>query len=258
MIVTMNDELFSDTVITRIISVDHTFRSKSYQGCNRPHHGIIYKLSGETIYRFEGNEYVFSAGKILYLPQGLPYSSLPSVPGESITVNFDCNLSKSMPNSLAIFDVFNIPIQSSFEELAHRWTFKKPAYSAKCFALLYTILANISKTTHNLGRLPKTKKLMTAIAYLEENFADSAMDINVLAKKADLSPSHFRRLFTNIYGMSPGKYLRSIRIAKAKDLLITENFTIGEIAEMTGYTNLYYFSKAFKKETGVPPSSYNT
>lgn len=99
---------------------------------------------------------------------------------------------------------------------------------------------------------------MTAIAYLEENFADSAMDINVLAKKADLSPSHFRRLFTNIYGMSPGKYLRSIRIAKAKDLLITENFTIGEIAEMTGYTNLYYFSKAFKKETGVPPSSYNT
>ena len=56
--------------------------------------------------------------------------------------------------------------------------------------------------------------------------------------------------------MPPAKYLQSVRIRKAKELLTLNIYSIGEIAEMVGYSSVYYFSKAFKKETGVPPSEF--
>lgn len=56
--------------------------------------------------------------------------------------------------------------------------------------------------------------------------------------------------------MPPVKYLTQLRIEYAKELLITGRYSIGEIAEMCGFENVYYFSTVFKKHTGIPPSKY--
>lgn len=67
---------------------------------------------------------------------------------------------------------------------------------------------------------------------------------------------YFRKVFTRVYGESPIKYLRTVRIKKAKELLIGDDASIGRIAEMTGYSSVYTFSKMFKLETGVSPTEY--
>jgi len=74
----------------------------------------------------------------------------------------------------------------------------------------------------------------------------------------NMSEVHFRRLFKNTYRILPVKYLNILRTGRAKDLLKQSIYSITDIAEMTGYSDVYYFSKAFKKMTGTSPSEYNT
>ena len=59
-----------------------------------------------------------------------------------------------------------------------------------------------------------------------------------------------------MYKLSPGQYISLIRMEKAKDLLSSGSCTVGEVAEMVGYSNIYYFSSAFKKAVGTSPSDY--
>ena len=62
--------------------------------------------------------------------------------------------------------------------------------------------------------------------------------------------------FTLAYNVSPIRYLRSVRIKKAMELLISDAASISDIAEMAGYGSVYNFSKMFKAETGASPSEY--
>lgn len=56
--------------------------------------------------------------------------------------------------------------------------------------------------------------------------------------------------------MSPIHYLIECRIIKAKELLGSPGCSVKQVAECVGYTDSLYFSKAFKKYTGVSPSEY--
>jgi YesN/AraC family two-component response regulator len=56
-------------------------------------------------------------------------------------------------------------------------------------------------------------------------------------------------------GVTPSEFLRDIRIAKAKELLLID-LPVSIVAESVGYLDQFYFSKLFKKETGVSPKDY--
>ena len=77
-----------------------------------------------------------------------------------------------------------------------------------------------------------------------------------IALLCDISPIYFRKLFQKIYKTSPIKYLIKIRINKAKEFLRGDYLSISDIAKLTGFSSVYTFSKAFKKETGISPSEY--
>jgi AraC-like DNA-binding protein len=75
-----------------------------------------------------------------------------------------------------------------------------------------------------------------------------------LAGRAHMSEAHFCRVFKARYGVSPIAYQQELRIAAAKNLLTSTNLRCKEIADRLGYTDVYCFSKAFKKNTGLSPS----
>jgi transcriptional regulator GlxA family with amidase domain len=82
------------------------------------------------------------------------------------------------------------------------------------------------------------------------------LDIRRLAAHAGYSPFHFIRAFRAAYGETPAQYLRRRRIERARDLLGAANLTVGEVAELVGFTNLGAFSSRFKQQVGLPPSEY--
>ena len=71
-----------------------------------------------------------------------------------------------------------------------------------------------------------------------------------------MSVSRYSHIFTQKMNISPHRYIIELRIAQAKFLLFTTNVKIYDIAKSIGYDDPFYFSKAFKKMTGLSPSDF--
>lgn len=95
---------------------------------------------------------------------------------------------------------------------------------------------------------------VTDIIYREMSNPDFSPSI--LAKKLCLSISQLNRKMIAISGYNPSAYILNLRINKAKNILSTKNIPITEVADECGFYDLPYFSRTFKKQTGVTPSQY--
>lgn len=82
------------------------------------------------------------------------------------------------------------------------------------------------------------------------------MDLQDLAVAANMSVSHFSRLFKDEFGESPKHYLIRQRMEKAKELLSESDDSAQDIARALGYDNVYFFYRQFKKYTGVTTTDY--
>ena len=72
-----------------------------------------------------------------------------------------------------------------------------------------------------------------------------------------VSEPYFRRIFNAFYGMPPKRYVLTTRISRAKYLLITDPaIRVQDAADAVGYTDVFHFSKTFKKETGMSPEMF--
>jgi AraC-like DNA-binding protein len=80
--------------------------------------------------------------------------------------------------------------------------------------------------------------------------------VDDLARDARMSAAQFYRSFRQEIGLSPIVYLRNQRIDQAKRRLAESIDSIKEIAEQVGYSDQFYFSRDFKKNTGVSPSEF--
>lgn len=91
-----------------------------------------------------------------------------------------------------------------------------------------------------------------AIDYIRVNYAqDFSMDD--LANLCDMSPTHFRRTFTNIMGEGPLSYLIHIRISKASVLLRTTEMPVLDISEEVGFHSVSSFNRHFMEIMGISP-----
>lgn len=93
------------------------------------------------------------------------------------------------------------------------------------------------------------------IRYLQEHL-DKEISLNILADEFHLSSQYISQLFKSEIGVNFLAYLTSIRMERAKKLLLATSLSIGEISEKCGYADYRVFTKAFKKEEGSTPSQY--
>ncbi len=92
-----------------------------------------------------------------------------------------------------------------------------------------------------------------------ENFDDPDFSIADEMAKAGYCTDHLRRLFRRAFGESPLEYLITLRVNYAKKLLRENDclrYTVAQIAAMAGFSDISYFSRIFKKRTGVSPRAY--
>jgi len=100
------------------------------------------------------------------------------------------------------------------------------------------------------------KKEIQAICEEIRSKPQQAYTLNELAKRLHCSPRHFDRQFKEFFGLTLQHYILTARLEAAKDLLLSSSQSIGRIAELVGFNDIYYFSKWFKAQTGLPPSRY--
>ncbi|MCP3928609.1 MAG: response regulator, partial [Bacteroidetes bacterium] len=91
---------------------------------------------------------------------------------------------------------------------------------------------------------------------VEAHLTDYTFSVEKLAVEVTMSEAQLYRKMKGITGLSPGKFIRSIKIAKAKELLSNPTLSITAVAFDSGFQDPEYFSRVFKKETGVTPTEF--
>lgn len=92
--------------------------------------------------------------------------------------------------------------------------------------------------------------------YIEENYAEEELSLNLLASHVNFSPNHLSMIFSQQTGMSFIKYLTDYRMNKAKELLRCTGKRSSLISQEVGYKDPHYFSYLFKKTQGMTPTQY--
>ncbi len=105
------------------------------------------------------------------------------------------------------------------------------------------------KTFHSLDTLK------AAIKYVEIHYQEQ-IRIREIAAFCDYSESHFMKYFKNATGMSFIEYLNSYRLSMASRMLLASDAPVTDIAQESGFQNLSYFNRMFKKKFGITPSIY--
>lgn len=92
--------------------------------------------------------------------------------------------------------------------------------------------------------------------YIEDNYADEDLSLNLLASHVNFSPNHLSMIFSQQTGQSFIKYLTDYRMNKAKELLRCTGKRSSLISQEVGYKDPHYFSYLFKKTQGMTPTQY--
>lgn len=121
-------------------------------------------------------------------------------------------------------------------------------------ARLYNIFDRLLRA-NDPGRYdnPVAQYCIKAADYIAANYF-SHITIDGISKDLGIDRRYFSRIFTKYTGVSPQKYLVTYRLERAKALLASGNYTVGEVASSVGYDDIFAFSKIFKKKYGVSPS----
>lgn len=106
------------------------------------------------------------------------------------------------------------------------------------------------------GSLKEDPFLQKARQVVETNLQDPGFSVQDLCREMAISHSQLHRRLTEETGLSPGKFIRSIRLAKAKELLGNPELTITAVAYDTGFKDPDYFYRVFKKELGMTPGEF--
>ena len=98
-------------------------------------------------------------------------------------------------------------------------------------------------------------RIQEVISFIQNNL-DQPLTIELLAAQIDLSPTHFRRIFTKATGVSAHQFIINLRLKRARELLTNTDTPIIHIAEMLGFNSQSHFTALFKKQHAITPHRY--
>ena len=107
-------------------------------------------------------------------------------------------------------------------------------------------------------RLPSTDKMEKAIRLIDSRYTDQSFYVGQAAEACEMSVNNFSQQFKHKFGVSPVKYLASLRIEEAKRLLIETHLPVNEVASLCGFSDISSFQRNFKSNVSVTPTQYRS
>lgn len=257
----MNNMDFSITKVNRVVQrlrinpwhAERLYFNESYIMVIVLDGEITYVIDDHTIFAQKNDVLIFSPG---FVRSGY---STPQKPLSFVSVNFNLEhndaAKKFFTPPFLLFTEIGEPLRSKFADIAYAWEGKNPLYHIRCKNLASSILYDIVSVQLPHNKVPHLKKLESARTYIQANFKHE-IQVEILAERLGLSPSYFRKLFKDAYGIAPMQYITNLRINTAKDLLLSGEVNVTEASRLSGFDDIYYFSTLFKKQTGMSPTQY--
>ncbi len=265
------DEELEDTTLPLKINSCGVYRlitrpiMSTIRPSGRPDYQILYIASGKAWFSFHNESVEIPAGNMVLYPPHSPqhYAYYLKDKPEVFWLHFTGNEAAhfvseaGFENNSILYTGVSSRYRELFLSVIRELQLPRPCCEELTSLYLKQLFLFLKRQKEE-GGLPKTdfqKQMEQAVRYFHENFT-SEIEINRYAKKLHMSTCWFIRSFKQYTGMPPGRYLTSIRIKKAQELLESTDYGIGEIGNIVGYDNPLYFSRIFKKQTGISPAEY--
>lgn len=236
-------------------------RMTDHRSAGRAHHGLLYIFSGEARFEESGKDTVSAKdGDLLYIPKLCKYKMEYSADSTTfVLADFDITsksgeeLSLSDEISVLLNDNRGRRVISVMSALETTSPAENPIAIIKQKELLYKLIGIIFE--HNAAFAfdsGKFSPILKGALLLQQTYLEN-IPISEFAKASNISISSFRSLFTEKYGMSPVQYRNRMRIKRAAALLEEGSCTVSEAAYASGFDNVGYFCRYYKKITGDTP-----
>ncbi|WP_019911075.1 AraC family transcriptional regulator [Paenibacillus sp. HW567] len=251
-----------------LIMADYNLCSTEWKDLNyTPDYSKLYFIcEGEGWLKIGDREYYPQPGELFLMPEGVQqsYSCISSKPFLKYWCHFsvrsgDINLFKILELSHTCSAVDPEVVKEMFSSIVLHVKsgeiYAQLLAKSKLMELFSYYLSKLDPTEITLKNLSSVEKLTKILNHIETNIEQN-ITIHELAEIAHMHPNYFIRLFKKQLGVPPIQYITRKKIDKAKELLTSTTSTISEIAVQLGFSDMFYFSKQFKKNAGLAPTDF--
>ena len=244
---------------------DHTFTWD--KGRILDSYYVVYITKGEGMLESaKGKPVKIEAGMCFLLFPGVwhRYKPHPTSGWEEYWVGFNGDYPRQLMNTTlftpqnAIIEVgLNEELLMLFHSLIKMVKTAEVGYRQAITGIVLQILSLIfTVSRYKTTETDLRSKLISKAKFLLQESIETPVNLEEMVKELPMGYSSFRKAFKSLVGVSPNQYHLELRLDKGKDLLMSTNLTINEVAFKTGFSSIFYFSRLFKKRNGVPPKHF--
>lgn len=224
--------------------------------------GLVVPLAGCANFSFNGTTYTMEPGMVVHAGPQMPIeiNVIGEKKWEYAVIHYHVT-----PEVRALFPLTqqhflintgdNTKIISFVQQLIESYSMLGSMATFKTKTLFMNLVEAILVSAKMKVLDTASEKMEQVLQYIHKNHAKQ-LSITKIAEEFGVERRRFADLFEQHTGMSPSSYLTEYRIRRAKELLQSCDSTIAEIAECVGYVDCFYFSRVFKKCTGMSPTIY--
>jgi len=224
---------------------------------------MFFVLEGRGSFTLEGTRYDAEAGDVFLIGPGQVHCAEadPSDPYVYYSLHYSggpTSLGGRYPSKVRVEDL------SEVRDVIYKMEAEKARRRMGCKemmgAYLLQLLTLVARAVHREDTSsPLDRRHRWVAERIKEYLQDHMYERITLAEVAEqvsLSPHYCCLIFRKVTGYTIFQYLNLIRVERAKALFRHSHLNVTEVAQELGYKNVYYFSRVFKKVTGVPPSRF--
>lgn len=222
---------------------------------------ITYVISGTAVYTINGEKILVEEGDLLCIPKESDRSAISSCPAQfsCFATNFHMLKVDGGEVSVPLPLVSKIGVKDDlvfqFKRMNEEWLRRSPGsvmqVRSRFMHILQRLMEMLVYDQDTYGFDPRIK---TAIRYITDRYAE-VISIGDVAETVGLNQVYFGVLFRKETGVTFRDYINTIRLNQAEVMLRLGKLNVTEVAQKCGFSDVFYFSRLFKKQKGVPPSS---
>ncbi|CAM4393722.1 iron complex transport system substrate-binding protein [Paenibacillus endophyticus] len=232
---------------------------------------LLYAIQGRARVLLDGKEHTVENGYVFHAGKGTVLTIMDITdPVEYYMIQYSASLplpcSQDLLQLMKHTEPFDVqygfavghaaPLLITLSQMEQGWSQPEAMAKLHVKSYFYQIICELMGQLQHQQQEDETPDIvLQAARYMDEHFAEP-ITADTLAKLLHSSPRTMQRMFNKRLDLGPIDYLVQVRIEKAKALLSRTNAGLKDIAEAVGYTDSYYFSRLFKRYTGVSPSAY--
>ena len=252
---------------------------------------LVFFAEGESVHEYAGKQYPLAPGDVFIIHPGEPHAYVVSKKARVLNCIFlaealmpDIEYLKrtdgffdmvmvepffrsetGLRGKLHLDSAARIRAEELLLGMKQELDRKKPGFEAAARAMLIQLLVLVARYRAQMNAEAesadseelsgKRTLIRDCIRYIEEHYPEE-IRLDNLADRAYLSPEYFSKVFKRLTSQTPIEFINSVRLDKAKQLLASSALPVTDIAYRTGFHDSNYFSRQFKKSTGLTPGDY--